>query len=244
MLHYTATVLLYLAIVLPIVILSAKDLRKFWRVIVLFIAFFIMNQMLLVIPRYFQELAIGTQWNWSGKLAAIIGSIIFYLIFRSDFKEHDFFTLKQKPGSVKPNITLTLVMVLIVVAMGIFLYGKGEPDLETFFFQLGMPSLDEEFAFRGIMLGLLCTALKPNLKIGPINLGNPAIIVTAILFGLVHSLHMNSSWELSQDWLYFSYTFAYGLALGWMTIKSGSILVPIISHILSNEIGTMIPWLK
>ena len=244
MLHYTATVLLYLAIVLPIILISAKDIKKGRKVLVLFITFFILNQMLLVIPWHIRELAIGDQWNWSGKLIAIIGSIIFYRIFRSDFKEHDFFTLKQKPGSVKPNIILTLFLVLIVVAMGIFLYGTDEPDLETFFFQLGMPSLDEEFAFRGIMLGLLCTALKPNLKIGPVNLGNPAIILTAVLFGLVHSLHMNSSWELSQDWLYFSYTFAYGLALGWMTIKSGSILVPIMSHILSNEIGTMIPWLK
>jgi membrane protease YdiL (CAAX protease family) len=200
--------------------------------------------MLLAIPWYIRELAIGTQWNWTGKLIAIAGSLIFYRIFRSEFKEHDFFTLKQKPGSVKPNIILTLVISLIVVAMGIFLYGTNEPDLETFFFQLGMPSLDEEFAFRGIMLGLLCTALKSNLKIGTINLGNPSIIVTAILFGLVHSLNINSHWEVSQDWLYFSYTFAYGLALAWMTLKSKSVLFPIISHILSNEIGTMITWIK
>jgi len=244
MLHYTATVLLYLSLVLPIILLSAKDIKKDRKIIVLFITFFILNQILLVIPWHIRELALGTQWNWTGKLIAIIGSIIFYRIFRSNFKENDFFTLKQKPGSVKSNIVLTLVITLIVVVMGIFLYGTDEPDLETFFFQLGMPSLDEEFAFRGIMLGLLSTALKPNLKIGAMNLGNPAIIATAILFGLVHSLNINSSWELSQDWLYFSYTFAYGLALGWMTIKSGSILVPIISHILSNEIGTMIPWLK
>ena len=244
MLQATVIHLLYLLIVLPLVLLSAKDIRKFWKVLVLFAAFFLMNQLLLAIPRYVHELSFGTQWNWSGKLAAIIGSLIFYRVFRSDFKEHDFFTLKQQPGSIRPSIILTFVIALIVVAMGIFFYGKNEPDLETFFFQLGMPSLDEEFAFRGIMLGLLCTALKPNLKIGPINLGNPSIIVTAILFGLVHSLQLNSSWELSQDWLYFSYTFTYGLALGWMTIKSRSILFPIISHILSNEIGTMLTWIK
>jgi len=94
------------------------------------------------------------------------------------------------------------------------------------------------------MLGLLLTALKPDLKLGSVNFGSPAIIVTAILFGLGHSLHINSNWDVSQDWLYFSYTFAYGLALGWMTIKSRSILFPIISHISSNEIGTMITWLK
>ena len=128
--------------------------------------------------------------------------------------------------------------------MGIFLFGESEPDVGTFFFQLGMPSLDEEFAYRGVMLGLLLTALKPDLKIAALNLGNPSIIVAAILFGLVHSLNLNSSWELSQDWLYFSYTFTYGLALGWMTIKSRSILFPIISHILSNEIGTMLTWIK
>jgi membrane protease YdiL (CAAX protease family) len=107
-----------------------------------------------------------------------------------------------------------------------------------------MPSLDEEFAFRGIILGLLLTALKPDLKIGVITIGNPAIIVTALLFGLVHSLNINSNWELSQDWLFFSYTFTYGLALGWMTVKSRSVLFPIISHILSNEIGTMLTWIK
>ncbi len=244
MLHATATHLLCIVLVLPIVLLTAKDIKKQWIPLLLFMGFFLLNVTLLDLFWRIQESTCSARWNWLGKLAAIIGSVLFYRFFRTYFKEYDFFTLKQRQGSIKSNIILTVIIALIVVAMGIFLYGKSDPDLETFFFQLGMPSLDEEFAFRGIMLGLLLTALKPDLKLGSVNFGSPAIIVTAILFGLGHSLHINSNWDVSQDWLYFSYTFAYGLALGWMTIKSRSILFPIISHISSNEIGTMITWLK
>ncbi|WP_409014428.1 type II CAAX prenyl endopeptidase Rce1 family protein [Algoriphagus sp. 4150] len=38
----------------------------------------------------------------------------------------------------------------------------------------------------------------------------------------------------------FFWSFLYGLIWGWITIKSGSILLALISHNLSNGIGNLI----
>ena len=103
-----------------------------------------------------------------------------------------------------------------------------------------MPGLDEEIAWRGIMLGILSNSLKPKFNIGSFNLGNPAIIITSILFGLGHSFGMTNSWEFYQNWFEFANTFLIGLIFCWITIRSGSILIPILLHNLMNILPHLI----
>jgi len=95
-----------------------------------------------------------------------------------------------------------------------------------------LPGLDEELAFRGIMLGLLVTALSNRLEIGRLNLGHPAMWVTAVLFGFVHGLRFGGA--LYMDWFHFGMTAVIDLILAWMTLKSRSILMPIVAHNLYN----------
>ena len=52
-------------------------------------------------------------WNWSGKVYAIIGAIVFYLLFRENFAEHDFVKLQQKEGSVKLTLAATILLVTL-----------------------------------------------------------------------------------------------------------------------------------
>ncbi len=106
-----------------------------------------------------------------------------------------------------------------------------------------MPGIDEEFAFRGIMLGILSNSLKSRILIGSINLGSPALFITSILFGFVHSLTIDNNWNFNQNWFEFFNMFAIGLLLGWITIKTGSIFMAILLHNTLNTLPKIIFWI-
>jgi membrane protease YdiL (CAAX protease family) len=117
-------------------------------------------------------------------------------------------------------------------------------DRETLLFQLTMPGLDEEIMFRAILLGLLLTCLKENIKIGQFNFGSPSILIIGLLFGLLHGLTLTDNFSFKFDYLYFLSTFIFGYIWSWITLKSKSILQPLVSHNVSNFIGHLIQMTK
>lgn len=236
---------LELFLILPLVAVSLNKGRQSLLCLVIFLFFFMMNQVLLQLPRQFGYLKIiDGNWNWAGKLYALIGSFIFYLVFKKYFHENNFIRTRQKEGSLKTTLVTSGVVLLLSFLMGLLLFGDAQLNMEALAFQLTMPGFDEEFAFRGIMMGLLTTALNDRFPVARFNLGHPSLWITAVLFGLVHSFQLDQNWLPTFDWFYFSYTFLYGWILGWMVLKSKSILVPAISHNSTNFIGTLTTMIK
>ncbi|MBR2479185.1 MAG: CPBP family intramembrane metalloprotease [Clostridia bacterium] len=78
-----------------------------------------------------------------------------------------------------------------------------------------VPAFCEEFLFRGAIL----TNLKPYGKA-------PAIIISAVLFGL---MHQNAGQLL--------YATAAGLLLGWVAYETGSIWCGVLIHFVNNFVG-------
>ncbi len=76
-----------------------------------------------------------------------------------------------------------------------------------------LPALLEEFAFRGVILGLLRTKLSDG----------TAIVISAVLFGMVHG-------NLEQ----MPFAFIVGLALGYSVVNNGSLLPAILIHAANN----------
>ncbi|WP_298766974.1 CPBP family intramembrane glutamic endopeptidase [uncultured Polaribacter sp.] len=114
---------------------------------------------------------------------------------------------------------------------------------EKLIYQILMPSLDEEIAYRGVLIGLFSTILnkKKTIFLSKIN---PVILVTSILFGLIHSLKI----EINLDFYFNSYvfvkTFFYGFIWGWIAIKTKSLLLPILFHSVSNVLPFLVTYLK
>ncbi|MBO4433803.1 MAG: CPBP family intramembrane metalloprotease [Clostridia bacterium] len=80
-----------------------------------------------------------------------------------------------------------------------------------------VPALLEEFAFRGIVLGLL----RPY--------GDAfAIIASSIVFGIFHG-----------NFTQIPFAFLVGIALGFIRVKSGSIIIPMAVHAINNFIAVM-----
>lgn len=218
--------------VLPILLFTLKDQKQeTLKILFIFFIFFIFHSTILKLPLEVNALKLFRgNWNWTGKVFAIIGSLIFLALYRKFPLKDYHLTLAQKSRFTKKGIIILLVIFIIQSAFN-FKYGTAKDwDLETILFQLTMPGIDEELAFRGIMLGLLVKILRPCSK----TIFHPAILTTSILFGLTHGLFLNNSYDLIFRSYPFFNTFLIGMIWAWVTMKSGSILFALISHNLAN----------
>ena len=231
-LRFLIPYLVSMAVTSPL-LLYYREKEESWKFIPLFFAFGFVHTCLLVLPLGFESLdLIGGSWNWTGKLFSILGSILFYYLFRGGFSENDFLNIGQKKGSLRYTLTGAALLVAPSVMVAFFFSGELSMNLETLGFQLTMPGIDEEIAYRGVLLGLLASSLYGEMKFGRLNLKHPGIWVTSILFGLAHGLRFSG--VIQMDWFSFSMTFAVGFILAWITLKGRSILVPIVAHNLLN----------
>ncbi|NES95768.1 MAG: CPBP family intramembrane metalloprotease [Desertifilum sp. SIO1I2] len=87
-----------------------------------------------------------------------------------------------------------------------------------------LPGLSEELLFRGVMLPA-------------IGLNITGLILSSICFGVLH-LSGNNQWS------YVIWATAVGLVFGYSALATGNLLVPIIAHILTNFISSLIWKLK
>lgn len=219
--------------------MNQRTKENYLRVI-FFALIYVVYQIVLVLPRLFQPLnLIESSWNWDGKIYGILFGIICYFVFRKYFSDNDFFTLRQDKDGFKKSLFVAIFIVVLATTIGILL-GSNKFNFETLAFQLTMPGIDEEIMFRGILLGLLMSALKPKISF----LGDPSILLTAILFGLVHALTIDKNNSIGFEPIYFVQTFIGGYTWAWVTVKTRSILLAILSHGFSNFFSALATMLK
>lgn len=233
MLERILTQLLYLLIIFPICYFSFKNKSKeTWRVFLIFCGYFITIQITVFIPiRYSEFNCLGGNFNWTGKTLSLFASILFLIFYRKFSLKDYHITLKQTKNSLQSSFIFIALLILMSLLLGYFKSEAIPFNFERFSYQLTLPGIDEELAYRGIMLGLLLQIFKS--KIFKINI---AVLVTALLFGLMHSLFINNDFTLSFNSYIFSITFIAGLAFGYISLKTGSILTPILIHNLYNII--------
>ncbi len=230
---------LFLSIIAPLVFFSLKDKSKDTIGILLALVFiYFLDSILLELPRHYLALRIfhwNTHWNWNGKFYATIGSILF-LVFYRKFKLADYFlTFKQNKQFAKTGILIVASILLIKSSVFYFYDTKMNWNLDTLLYQFSAPGINEEIIYRGIMLGLFTKVLKQKIMFL-----NPSIVITALLFGLVHGLSLNDSLEINFALTSFLRTFGLGLVWAWLTIRSGSILLALVAHNLGNGLPNLI----
>ena len=232
--------IVHFIIVLPIILLLMKG-RKLenLKVLMAFAIFFMLNSTLLYLPIEYSEMRwIDGNWNWTGKIYAILGAIVFLLVYRKFELKDYFLTIQQDKKNLKKGIIILSSILIIQITLDIIYGGSREWNTESILYQLTMPGLNEEIAYRGIMLGLLVQILKPNTIL------HPAILITSILFGMGHGLFLNESFELVFKLGPFIGTMVLGMIWAWITMKTGSILLALLSHNLSNSAGLLIGMSK
>lgn len=237
--------IIYLLCIIPFILISIDKTVKYkLKLLLLLFIYFITLQFLLNLPINVPELKlIYGKWNWTGKIYAIFMSLLFYQFFKHTFKNHHYVQFSQSYKSLKKVGFVFTVILFYATIEGVFFYNRSW-HFETILFQATMPGIDEEIAFRGILLGLLSTLLIEKVKILNRIVINPSVWIVGILFGLIHALKLNLDWQLTFNPIYFIKTFLLGTIWSWMTLKTKSILLPLISHNLSNLIPNVIGMLK
>ena len=132
---------------------------------------------------------------------------------------------------------LAAAIAIVVLATAVaYATGKSEFSAETLLFQLTMPGFDEELMFRAVLLGLLLVSLRERLPV----IGNPAVLITAVLFGFMHALTLDKNLSVSFEPIYFVQTGIGGFVWAWIAMRTRSILLPILSHNLANFLAAAV----
>lgn len=241
MTRYILEALLQVIVVIPFCLIFLKERTKDNLVkTALFSSIYVVYQIVLVLPRLIPELNIvESRWNWEGKLLGIVFGIICYFSFRKHFAENDYVSLRQFPGSFRKSLVAALVIVVMAIVLA-YATGTSEFNFETLAFQATMPGFDEELMFRAVLLGLLMSSLRERISF----LGNPSILLTAILFGVMHALTLSKDMSVNFEPLYFIQTGIGGYVWAWIAVKSRSILLPVLSHNFANFFAALATMLK
>ncbi len=101
-------------------------------------------------------------------------------------------------------------------------------DIEKLLYQATMPGIDEEL-WRALMLMLLLPLMKQR----HFRFGHPAVWFTTIIFALGHSFYFEN-WNMGFAADAFIITGILGYILGWVMVRSQSILFALILHNLIN----------
>lgn len=221
--------ILHLVVILPLLLIFMKERTKenYLRVLSIVGCYFIYYFALTLQYHFDCFNIIDGSWNWDGKIYGIVCGIAIYFIFRRQLSNNNFFTLKQDKVGLKSALKVAIAILSIAILGGVV--NDREFNIETLLFQISMPGIDEEIMYRGVLLGLMCSALRA----GGAAWRNPSIIINAVLFGLVHSLSLGDG-ALQFNSVNFMWTGLLGYGFGYITIKTRSILIPMLTHNLYN----------
>lgn len=221
--------ILHLVVILPLLLIFMKERTKenYLRVLSIVGCYFIYYFALTLQYHFDCFNIIDGSWNRDGKIYGIVCGIAIYFIFRRQLGNNNFFTLKQDKAGLKSALKVAVAILAIAILGGVV--NDREFNIETLLFQISMPGIDEEIMYRGVLLGLMCSALRA----GGAAWRNPAIIINAVLFGLVHSLSLGDG-ALQFNSVNFMWTGLLGYGFGYITIKTRSILIPMLTHNLYN----------
>lgn len=231
-----------LLIISPLIFIGKKTDSFKWAYLLVFGAYFLLDTLVTALPVHFESLDFfNLKMNWQGKVNSYLLAIAFLFTYRKFPITEYGLTLKQKEGTTK-YIFITIAVFIVFVLLYSHFVERYSSEFENILFQLTMPSIVEEIVFRGIILGLLNFAFVKSFKLGATKFGMGAII-SSILFGLWHGLNIDANLDFSMYWVPLIYTSIVGFVLALVTERTGSILIPIVLHIIINLVPNLMGYL-
>jgi membrane protease YdiL (CAAX protease family) len=206
-----------------------------WHDIGLALGVWFMNFSCLILMRKLPIFS-SLEWNWAGKIFAIIASLVFIGLWRGITWREIGFTVFRK-GSWLPFIVLVLLSFVPLSLLS--LYTQDVPTkVETLLFQLTMPGIDEEIVFRGILLVLLNRAFGTPWKVEGANVGW-GWLISSVLCGLMHGIGFTGSqFQFSLASIITASIAA--LTIGWLRERTGSLYPVIFLHATWDATGLVI----
>ncbi len=230
-----------LIIFLLLIFIQWKSTFSHPALLVLFFAvFFIDNLSIVLVNRFnFLQIIPNSVWegflilSWSGKLYSIICMVLLLYMARKKLRKDAVgLTLRQVTGSILPACIVTILLAAWALLVGIS-SPKGKLDIPALAYLAIMPSLNEELVYRGILLAILIKIIPGNLMLfgAPFGWG---IIVTSLLFGLLHGFWLDSDLAVHIEVIALRNAIISGLIFAWLRARTGSLVMPMIPHGLED----------
>jgi len=171
-------------------------------------------------------------WSWVGKVLAIVSSLILITLLPKLTRADAGLTWRQKAGWLGPVLLVMAITCAISwIAQSMSHEGR-QLAQERLLFQATMPGLDEELFWRGLLLALLTRAFGPGRELAGGSFG-PAEIAVTLLFAAGHGLRLSQG-AIAFDATAFMITGLIGAGLMWLRTRTGSLVIPILTHNLVN----------
>ena len=179
---------------------------------------------------------IGGEWNWQGKLAALLATIAIAGLPALGFRRAGF-TLSHEPGSMTAALPVAAIYCAFFVVLATAFPGD-RPNAEHIAFQLTMPGLEEEPFYRGVLLLALDQAFRGRKRVLGVDWGWGAVL-SCVLFGMAHAFG-SSSGGFSFDPVTMALTGIPSLIAIWLRLRTGSLLLPIVLHNFGNAFSLLV----
>jgi membrane protease YdiL (CAAX protease family) len=173
----------------------------------------------------------GLHWNWLGKVLALAGAVLVWR--RSGLSRDDLgLTMRQRAGSLLPAVIVVgLICAFAWTYEALRSDGNGL-STERLLFQAVMPGLDEELVFRGLLLAFLIRAFGNGGEPAGASIWWAGTAVT-FLFAAGHGLFVADN-AIRVDWHALVESGTIGAGLLWLRARTGSLVMPVLAHNLSN----------
>ena len=219
--------LLVFAFVFPILIIAIWCVPSANRKLIMLIPFlFFIDRILAYLPNL--PFMPHSGLFWQGKLLQIIWPILFIVIYRQLSFSDIGMTTKINPGSFRPILLMTL-LVLLPTIIGIAHGYRHPANIEWLLFMMIMPGLSEELIFRGVFQSLLNRSFGKPWRLWGTQVGF-GLILTSLIFGFEHFHFFNKAGIFDFEGPIPWYQLYFGFAIGWIRERSGSLLPCIVIH--------------
>ena len=178
---------------------------------------------------------IGGEWNWQGKLLALVATLAIAASPAFGFRRVGL-TVSQEPGSLRAALPVAAFYCAFFVVVAVAFPG-GRSTGENIAFQLTMPGLEEEPFYRGVLLFALDRAFTGRRRFLGVDWGWGAVL-SCLLFGLAHAFGFSHG-GFSFDPMTMALTALPSFVAVWLRLRTGSLLLPIALHNFGNSFSLL-----
>lgn len=174
----------------------------------------------------------GSDWNWQGKILALIATLAIAALPAFGWKRSGL-TWRQAAGSLRASLPVMLIYMGFFAGLA-WAFPSEPASAETVAFQLTMPGFEEEPYYRGILLFALDRAFLARKSFLGVEWGWGGIL-SCILFGLAHAFGYSDG-QFSFDPMTMALTGVPSIIGVWLVLKTRSVLLPVVLHNFGNAI--------
>lgn len=178
---------------------------------------------------------IGGEWNWQGKLLALVATLAIAASPGFGFRRVGL-RIAQESGSLKAALPVAALYCAFFAAIAVAFPG-GRSSGEEIAFQLTMPGLEEELFYRGILLFALDQAFTSRKRVLGVDWGWGAVL-SCFLFGMAHAFGFSHG-SFSFDPMTMALTAIPSFIAVWTRLRTGSLLLPILLHNFGNSFSLL-----